>query len=221
MAPKGVNPLTQAAIETLVASYADSRNLPTIVLPSGSGSSASVDSVCLVYVVYLRAGGFMIAVPNHPEVHACLVGLELELGLDGAVFYMGQLPVFTNRGNSLGSADVELVDLPWGAASAFFPVSSTKSKFRGSNVIQFTVGVKVGVLSKESVLGLADAWIASEMEPATAGEYTRLQRRRTSWKLRQRHWALQSKKRLLILKVLQKRTPALHPPKFKVCESVY
>lgn len=172
MAPKtAVRPLSQEAVEELVATSSQNKFLPTIVLPSGAGDSSSVDNVTIVAVVYIRLGGFLILVPSDPGVHACLLGLELELGLDPAAFHPCSVTLISGRGNEIGIADVELVDLPWGAVSAFFSASSLKSKFKQSNVTHFTVGVKIGSPLKENVPNAADQWIASKMNAQVAQEY--------------------------------------------------
>eukprot|EP00438_Fugacium_kawagutii_P021738 Skav206695 [mRNA] locus=scaffold99:14926:17259:+ [translate_table: standard] len=172
MAPKtAMKPLSQETVEQLLLVSANGKTLPTIILPSGAGDSSSVDSVTVAAVVHARLGGFMIVVPSDPAVHACLVGLELELGLEPAAFHPCSVPLMSSRGADLGYADVELVDLPWGAASAFFPSASLRSKFKQSQVNHVTVGVRVGSPVKEDVYTMAEQWINSEMNVLTAQEY--------------------------------------------------
>lgn len=175
MAPKSaMKPLSQETVEQLLLVSANGKFLPTIVLPSGAGDSSSVDTVCVAAVVHARLGGFMIMVPSDPAVRACLTRLELELGLEAPAFHPCSVPLQTSRGAELGFADAEHVDLPWGAAGAFFPSAALRGKFKQAQVTQFTVGVRVVDQFRDECLdccGVSDCRRRCWRRPRTAGRH--------------------------------------------------
>ena len=139
-----------------------------LVEPS-SGVSATL-AVC--HVVYVRPGGFMLAIPNSIDLQDALRALESTANAHAA-FHAGQVEVLTQRGRSLGVGDIILVDLPWESAEDFVkPVKIGSGQFRDAELLQVTVNGSPGRPSKEQTQQLADAWIGGEdMDEDTAQEY--------------------------------------------------
>lgn len=176
MAPKTSvsGPLTQEGVEDLVSKSAVGRALAAVLLPlSDSGDSGSVDALCVAHLVYVRAGGFLLVVPLEEEVHGVLESLEGEEFEEvQAAFQSGSVEVEGVRGNTLGIAEVELVDFPWSAVSNFFPGTALRqNRFKESGRVQLQVGGQSGRPAKSSVFELADRWISSATGPPTAQEY--------------------------------------------------
>ena len=167
-----VNPLSQGAVEELAAKSSGGKTLPSMVLPLDTGSSSGeYSSACVVHLVYVRSGGFLIAAPANSDVHAALVHLTEDLS-EAAAFTESQILVETARGAPLGATSAEMVDLPWETVGAFFPSSAQRSNaFKQSQMVQFEVGSKVGRPVRTSAEDAANSWIESHMDPATAAEY--------------------------------------------------
>lgn len=175
MAPKAapVSPLAQGDVESLVEKSATGRALPQVVLPllETSGSD-EVSRICVCTLIYVRSGGFMLIVPDEAEVTDYLTALGSEGDGDGAAFHSCSVEVETARGQTLGVADVCLVDLPWDAVSAFFPGTALKqSKFKQAAQLCLSVDGKWARPNRISAEGMAENWISSEMDEAAAQDY--------------------------------------------------
>jgi hypothetical protein len=162
--------LDQDSLEKLSAAASPGKFLSQIhfvIEPTEEGANPVV-AVCSV--VYVRHGGFMLAIPNSDFLQEALMGLSL--GDDVPAFRAVSVEVLTSRGKSLGVTDMLLVDLPWTAASAFCqPVSFRGAKFKDADQIRPEVNGQAGRPSRDQILAAADAWVGSGMDEDTAQEY--------------------------------------------------
>ena len=162
--------LDQDSLEKLSAAAFPGKFLSHIhfvIEPTEEGANPVV-AVCSA--VYVRHGGFMLAIPNTDFLQEALMGLSL--GDDVPAFRAVSVEVLTSRGKSLGVTDMLLVDLPWTAASAFRqPVNFRAAKFKDADQIRPEVNGQAGRPSRDQILAAADAWVGSGMDEDTAQEY--------------------------------------------------
>jgi hypothetical protein len=151
---------------------------------SGAGKSLSVvhflleeigpgtnPKLAVCFVVHVRTGGFMLAIPNLPEVQESF--LRTDTGAEVLpAFFTGDVEVLGSRGKKLGEAPIMLVDLPGEFAQFLLrPINPRSAQFKNAELFQVQVGDEVGRPSKDSVFALADQWFGGEMEPDTVQEY--------------------------------------------------
>ena len=135
--------------------------------PEGEGESEQ--AWAMVYVVYTRPGGFMVAAPPTPEVEAGITDLDLsDCGVRPEKF-AGSVSAESNRGRRMTAVDIHLWDLPWEAVVHFFPLPPSRS--RPAGIIQLELDGQVVRPSKNATYELADSWITGEMEKEIAQDY--------------------------------------------------
>lgn len=135
--------------------------------PEGEGESEQ--AWAMVYVVYTRPGGFMVAAPPTPEVEAGITDLHLsDCGVRPEKF-AGSVSAESNRGRRMTAVDIHLWDLPWEAVVHFFPLPPSRS--RPAGIIQLELDGQVVRPSKNATYELADSWITGEMEKEIAQDY--------------------------------------------------
>ena len=122
------------------------------------------------HLVKIRAGGFLVVLPNVEEVDAFLRELSGEEGADGAIIHLAELELETTRGRPLGAGSCLLFDLTWEMAKWFMRVSVLRSTST-YEVIRFTHNEVACRPRRSSVEAVANAWIAETMDSDTAGEY--------------------------------------------------
>ena len=164
--------LDRETISTLARVSGAGKVLSVIHLILAEGSEDSNPSIAVCHVVQVRSGGFMLSIPNSPEVQDFL--LSIDAGTEVLPeFHPGTVSVLSNRGRALGEAEVMLVDLPWDFAGHFVkPVNLRSAAYRNCEVTQVEINGTAGRPSKESVFQLADIWINSGiMDQTSAAEY--------------------------------------------------
>ena len=123
------------------------------------------------FLVKVRSGGFMVALPDLPDVVAFLQDQELELGLEaGAAACVVEVKLENTRGRLLGRASCLLVDLVWELAALFMRASP----LRAASLVElrkFVVGEQTGRPRRASVLEAAEGWIHETMDEDTAADY--------------------------------------------------
>ena len=160
-------PLSEEAIRGLVeAANAPGSSLPQVHLVIEG--EPILRALCSL--VRVRAGGFMVAVPLTPEVEAFF--LEEDVDEQDRQFGLSQQVVEfeTTRGRSLGAELLLLVDVPWDRASLFSRVSTLRGDAARA-LVRFSVNGTVARPVQASLLDAAAAWITSQMDEDTAGEY--------------------------------------------------
>lgn len=156
----------------LEAKSQSGRALGSLLLPLDAASGSTTCSrLSVAHLVYVRAGGFLIAVPADAEVHKCLEELDPSGSTDEAAFYLCSVDCETIRGAPCGASDIELVDLPWEVVGGFYPGNFLKqSRFKDADVVQLGDGSAWRPI-RSSIYAAADTWIQSLMDPTTAAEY--------------------------------------------------
>ena len=160
----------EAVLEEAQRSARDG-SVPVIHYVVGDPSDGS-NTIAVCYLVYVRLGGFMLAIPNSEEVQTSIAQLA-DLGEGEPAFTTSEVEVESSRQRALGSATVGLVDLPWELVGYFSkPAASRNALPRGVQVIQLKVNRSIARPVRASLLEAADAWIGSAvMEADTAQEY--------------------------------------------------
>lgn len=110
----------------------------------------------------------MVVVPKDEGVRYTIDSWEHAGAALSPAYRTGEVSIETSRGRNVGSAEVDLVDLPW-EALGFFGIAPLR---RTAGLLCFEAGGKVGRPSKADVLTLADGWILSGgMDEETAADY--------------------------------------------------
>lgn len=170
--PAAVTPLTRGDVEALVLGLSGDRALPCIlalVSEETAGESGFDKVVC--YVVYVRPGGFMIAVADTDLTRTFFSTLELPDGVEEPATHAGTVPLILPRRARSDGAPVMLVDLPWAALVHFVRGPLPRSAAARAKVLQPSVEGAVGRPSTAETRSLADQWIADVMDDDTAAEY--------------------------------------------------
>lgn len=161
-------PLDQGALQALVDSAAQARNLPALHLPfSPPAEEAGAIAVC--YALRYRPNGFMVLAPNHPDVQLALVADQLDE--DPPMFHKSQVSLENTRGRVLGATEVLLVDMSRSYVHLFSPAAA----FRGPvasrpPLVHIQMGDQPGRPTKATALEAASRWIG-EMDQETAQDY--------------------------------------------------
>ncbi len=161
----------RAVITALAQRSASEGALATVnfVLAGASGSANPSIAVC--FVVYVRQGGFMLAIPNSAELQENIVKLGQESSVEPMLFPVN-VDIETVRGDGAGESEMVLVDLPWGLADQFsVPTNSRGTLPRGAVVIQIKVGGRICRPAKASVFNAANSWISTGLDEDTAQDY--------------------------------------------------
>ena len=146
-------------------------SVPVIHYVVGDPSDGS-NTIAGCYLVYVRLGGFMLAIPNSEDVQASIAQLA-DLGEGEPAFTTSEVEVESTRQRSLGAVTMGLVDLPWELVGYFSKPAAPRNVLpRGAQVIQLKVNRSIARPVRASLLEAADAWIGSAgMEADTAQEY--------------------------------------------------
>lgn len=166
-----MKPVDKAGITALAQRNTSERALATVnfVLAGASGSGNPTIAVC--FVVYVRQGGFMLAIPNSTELQESIVKLGEESSVEPMLFAV-EVDIETLRGDGAGQHEMVLVDLPWVVADHFsVPTNSRGTLPRGAVVIQLKVGGKICRPVKTSVFTAANHWISTGLDEDTAQDY--------------------------------------------------
>lgn len=128
-----------------------------------------VPAWAMVYVVYTRPGGFMVAAPSVAEVEAAIPELDLQdCGVTPEKF-AGSVTAESSRGRRMTAVDIHLWDFPWEAVAHFFPLPPPRA--RPAGIFQLELDGQVVRPAKNSTYELADTWITGEMEKEIAQDY--------------------------------------------------
>lgn len=158
--------LSEEEIRSLDGAASGRAYLPTIHLQP-CGADGAVLMRAAAYLLRVRAGGFMVAVPDYEEVTALLSGL-LEVEVLELASYPCEVELETTRGRRLGASLAFLVDVLWACVGLFCKVLRGQA---GAEVMRFKFNDEVGRPRKASILQLADVWICEVMDEGTAEDY--------------------------------------------------
>ena len=170
--PAAVAPLARGDVEALVRGLSGDRALPCILAsaPDDAQEEGSVNRLAC-YVVYVRPGGFMVAVADTDFVRSFFSALELPDGVEEPATHAGTVPLVLPRRGRVEGAPVLLVDLPWAALGHFSRGPLPRSAAARTRILQPSHQDAVGRPSTAETRSLADQWIAEVMDDDTAAEY--------------------------------------------------
>ena len=170
MASRGsLKPLSEALAREILTAAPAGRGWPLYLILAEAADVEGAPDLALCYLIYIRAGGMMLAIPKSDLVHASIQ--DSEASVHGAPEFSTVVADMENsRGRLLGSTEVELVDLPWTFVTLFL-VSSKVGLLRGGNYIGFEVEGQPARPVRDGLQDLAHSWISGAMEEDTAQEY--------------------------------------------------
>ena len=170
MASRGsLRPLTEELAREILSAAPAGKGWPLYLTVESAAEPDGGTDLVLCYLIFVRAGGMMLAIPKSDFVHATIQ--DSEASSEGAPeFSTVVVDMESSRGRRLGSSEVELVDLPWAFAPMFL-VSSKIGLLRGGSYIGFEIEGQPVRPVRDSLQDLATSWIAGTMEEDTAQEY--------------------------------------------------
>eukprot|EP00913_Durusdinium_trenchii_P028841 g27043.t1 len=123
------------------------------------------------YVIRLRPGGFMVALPDTAEVASFLQDLEAEGGGEpGVALHSVEVDMETVRGRFLGASPCLLADVVWDLSHHF----GRATPLRAASVVElqkFAWGEQACRPRRASLEAAADNWIHDAMDEDTAADY--------------------------------------------------
>lgn len=166
MASRGsLRPLTEELAREILSAAPAGKGWPLYLTVESAAEPDGGTDLVLCYLIFVRAGGMMLAIPKSDFVHATIQ--DSEASSEGAPeFSTVVVDMESSRGRRLGSSEVELVDLPWAFAPMFL-VSSKIGLLRGGSYIGFEIEGQPVRPVRDSLQDLATSWIAGTMEEDT------------------------------------------------------
>lgn len=154
-----------------VAANSGTRERLSVLQLRCTGSSGEAQ-LAAVYVLKVRAEGFLALLPLQDEVVIALESFENVGGRETALHSQVQVTMETPRGRVLGDGTVIVADIPWYYLD-IFQRHSTRVPAGGALLV-FRHGDQVARPVQASALAAADAWITTALDEETANEYTDL-----------------------------------------------
>ncbi len=170
--PLGLTPLSREEVEGLASQVAASRttSLPGLWLPFHV-EGEEVDTIGVCYLIYVRAGGFMIILPR-AEVFQEQMSIVDQAGTEAVAYKEVRVNGATFRGRVLRQVDALLADLPWSGVGSFFQAQVIRTAvLKNLNYVQFEVDGVPCRVSAASALEAADEWIQHGMDSEVAQDY--------------------------------------------------
>ena len=151
---------------------ARSSSLPALWLPLREEDGKVVETA-VVYLIYVRTNGFMVALPALEEVSAAFGALVTEAGVP-TVLSDCTLQCCTARGRAVGGTYAAyLADVPGVLADRFYEVPNPRlTGYR--TVVQSSFRAEDGQPLRptaEAALAAGEQWIGGEMDHDTAEDY--------------------------------------------------
>ena len=163
-------PLTESAVRALLDDTPPTGPLPGVflVLPNredGSGLRA------LGTLIRVRAGGFMVALPDLGEVAEFLQSLTSEEGAEDLIaMYTTEVEMETIRGRGLQVGPCLLADVLWTFVGHFKKGHPLRNP-SAYEVLHFTQGGTACRPRRPALLACSEQWIHEIMDDDTAGDY--------------------------------------------------
>ncbi len=126
---------------------------------------------CQVFLLRVRALGFMCLFPAEPSVQHALSQVEQSLSIEEkCAITEVEVGVETSKGKALGTISMLIADLPW----AYLGMFRKAQLGRGNNtpIFAFKFGTSVARPVVASAEAVADRWIAEMLDADTAREYS-------------------------------------------------
>lgn len=126
---------------------------------------------CQVFLLRVRAHGFMCLLPADPSVQRALASVEESVGItEKCVLTEVEVDVESAKGKALGTISMFIADFPWGFLGMFRKVQLRAS---GSTpIFSFRFGNALARPNVTSAEAVADRWIAEVLDADTARDYT-------------------------------------------------
>ena len=126
---------------------------------------------CQVFLLRVRAHGFMCLLPADPSVQRALASVEESIGItEKCVLTEVEVDVESAKGKALGTISMFIADFPWGFLGMFRKVQLRAS---GSTPIySFRFGNALARPNVTSAEAVADRWITEVLDADTARDYT-------------------------------------------------
>ena len=126
---------------------------------------------CQVFLLRVRAHGFMCLLPADPSVQRALASVEESIGItEKCVLTEVEVDVESAKGKALGTISMFIADFPWGFLGMFRKVQLRAS---GSTpIFSFRFGNALARPNVTSAEAVADRWIAEVLDADTARDYT-------------------------------------------------
>lgn len=162
--------LTEEVLRALCGARGPESPLVAVVLRLGSRESGTLLRAS-GYVIRLRPGGFMVALPDTAEVASFLQDLEAEGGGEpGVALHSVEVDMETVRGRFLGASPCLLADVAWDLSHHF----GRATPLRAASVVElqkFAWGEQACRPRRASLEAAADNWIHDAMDEDTAADY--------------------------------------------------
>lgn len=168
----GLAPLSREEVEGLASQVAASRvgSLPGLWLPF-QVEGEEVDTIGVCYLIYVRAGGFMIIFPK-AEVFQEQLSMLDQAGEDTVAYKEVMVNGATFRGRMLRQLEGVLADLPWSAVRNFVAAQPIRSALlKNLNYVQFESDGVPCRAAASSTLDAANEWIQHGLDSDTAQDY--------------------------------------------------
>ena len=162
--------LTEDGVKALWGASGPTGPLPALFLHLPAREDGTAVRAA-AFLLRLRSGGFMVAVPDLEEIAHLLQDQEPEEEeVDPVALYPTSVNMETPRGRFLGEGSVLLADLLWPLARLFTRGSPLRSQTMGE-VLRFTFEDQAAKPSRAGLEQAADQWIHEAMDEDTAADY--------------------------------------------------
>ena len=165
--------MTADGVRALYEAREPRSGLPSLFLRvPEEGESAALRVVATL--VKLRAGGFMVAIPECEEAIHLLQAQELDDGAEAVALFPTTVVMETTRGRVLGEEQVILADVAWPTVHLFSRANPLRSSSL-PEVVRFLCAGQPARPQKASLEAAAEQWIHEAMDEDTAADYVTVQ----------------------------------------------
>ena len=162
--------LSEESIRALLGACGPTGPLPSLFLCLPNREDGMAVRVA-AFLIRLRSGGFMVALPDIEEAAHFLQAQETEAGMEAAAaLFAANVMMETPRGRALEEASILLADLIWPLATLFMRGSPLRAPSM-VEVLKFQVGEQPARPNRGSLETAADQWIHETMDEDTAADY--------------------------------------------------
>lgn len=127
---------------------------------------------CQVFLLRVRAHGFMCLLPADPTVQQAMGTFEESSGIaEKSVLTEVEVDVETAKGKALGTISMFIADFPWGYLGLFRKVQ-LRAGGSSTPIFTFRFGTTMARPNVASAEAVADRWIAEVLDADTARDYT-------------------------------------------------
>ena len=162
--------LSEESIRALLGACGPTGPLPSLFLCLPNREDGMAVRVA-AFLIRLRSGGFMVALPDIEEAAHFLQAQETEAGMEAAAaLFAANVMMETPRGRALEEASILFADLIWPLATLFMRGSPLRAPSM-VEALKFQVGEQPARPNRGSLETAADQWIHETMDEDTAADY--------------------------------------------------